>query len=453
MRKFGVLAGLVLVVGLVAAPAGAHDEEDMENVKFHFHGDVLVRSDYFENYDFNDALAADDNFGIWPYRVRAGMDVDFQNDVRAMIQFQTAQEFGTSGTNFFPGDPRFFFATPTSGTEDVNLYQGFVELNKIGGSNFSARIGRQEHTFGTELLMGDNDFYTGQSFDGGRLMWGWDRFDLNAFYYKIVETNAVPVSISGGSNDTNFSGLTVDWVFENWGDFDAYLLWLQALAIESSRATYGARWGRMIESSNDVSDNPFDWNIEAAFQSGDTGNPPTETDLSGDLVEGWFGWNWNHDGGGRSRVHIGAVMASGDDPTTGAENEAFNPLFQDAHAHNRLGNLELISSNGLFSVSPTTTNIDDLNLGYEYWSSEGRHGLGVAFHWLKLNEEVAVPGGTDDDIGQAIDAWYDFKYNDNVAIEIGASTLLPGDLPDRIPAVAGSADDPLRTWAQVHLRW
>ena len=148
--------------------------------------------------------------------------------------------------------------------------------------------------------------------------------------------------------------------------------------------------------------------------------------------------------GNAGRVHVGYLLASGDDGSDPTETSAWMPLFEDPHANNRLGNLDLFASFGGFGGM---TNIADLSLGYNWWGGERHHAL-VAIHSFTRPETL---GGLSDDIGMELDLEYDYAYARNSKLQIGVSTLFAGDA---IKEITGGEDDNItRIWAQVHLNW
>src|SRR5262245_56630152 len=173
MKK--VLLTLVAAASLAAplAPALAQDDADK---KFTFNGMVRGRYEYFNNYfDLTDndesGDANDDSFALAPYRAIVGITGNFSENVSAHVDLQYAGVFGDEfqpekdiGLPVGEGFTPYLFAT-----QGVQLYQGYIDINKIGGSNIGVRVGRAEHTYGTELFLGDNDYYNGTSFDGARL--------------------------------------------------------------------------------------------------------------------------------------------------------------------------------------------------------------------------------------------------------------------------------------------
>ena len=146
MKKvlFTVLAGVL--AGMTFVPALAQDDAEK---KFEFNGEVRARYEYLNNYlDLHDnnvsGDAQDDSFSVAPYRVMIGMTGNFAKNVSAHVDLQYLGAFGDQerpqwGFNYPPDQVFDAYNSPTYG---LNLYTGWIDIGKIGGSDFGARPGR-----------------------------------------------------------------------------------------------------------------------------------------------------------------------------------------------------------------------------------------------------------------------------------------------------------------------
>ncbi len=462
-----VLAGLL--VGMTFVPALA--EDDAEKM-FTFNGEVRARYEYLNNYlDLTDNDGSgdlnDDSFSIAPYRVIVGMTGNFAKNVTGHVDLQYLGNFGDQLTPVwgyhFPPDQADDAYNNWSGN-GINLYQGWIEAGKIGGSDFGVRLGRQESTYGTELFMGDNNYYGGLSFDGARGMWQHGSSDLNLFYYTLAELNGdfwanIPGD-GGAANDSNLFGATYDWKFQTMGTVGGYILVGQDMGgfgpvgggynfpfpTDNSITTYGARWNRGMMEGDKL--NMFDWNIEAAVQDGDAGDPSFPTPaikLSGWIFEGWFGFNFNA-GDTHGRVHIGTLMTSGDDLNTTDEFEGFLSYYGDFHANNRFGDLDWVDGFGQH-------NITDINVGYEHWFGD-QHYVMIAYHIFDATEAFSLTPGAPTDLGDEIDLTYNFQYSKNLGFQVTMGQANPGEAAEVGYSVLPGAGDPVqRITAQAKLNW
>lgn len=436
-----VLAGALIGAGF--APALAADDEKT----FTFNGEVRARYEYLNNYldETSDSSSGpnDDGYSFAPYRVMLGITGSFAKNITAHADLQYIGFFGDEGSpqkDIFPPVGQFF--TPyLFNTQGVQLYQGWVQMANIGGTDLGFRLGRQEHTYGTELFLGDNDYYAGLSFDGLRGMWHHGSNDLNFFYYKIAELNGPNPGPQGGANDSDLFGATYDWTFKKWGTVGGYVLIGQDLGgagpvgfPDSKVNTYGVRWNRPMMDGDKL--NMFDWDVEYAMQNGDAGGPfgGTKTTLGGWVGEGWFAFNFKA-GNSHGRAHIGTLITSGDDTST-AKFEGFIPLYGDFHAHNRFGDLDWVD---LFGAA----NITDFNVGYEHWFGD-THYVMAAWHTFKMTKSNGNP---NDKLGDEIDLTYGYMYSKNLSFQVTLGQAMPGD------AFGPNPDNVERITAQALLNW
>ena len=197
MKKvlFGCLL-LLTAASLLVTPAfatGVHGEDDEPgDGKWSISGELRARWEYLENYlDFDGDI--DDAIDFTAYRTRVGMTGEFSDNVSAHIEIQN---FGAWGHSFPSYNTSFDFpwlqTVPNQiQFNDTQLYQGYIELGEVFGSNLDVRIGRQEHTLGKELHLGDGDYYNGVFFDGIRVTWNAETWNLDVFQQEI---NAVFVA-------------------------------------------------------------------------------------------------------------------------------------------------------------------------------------------------------------------------------------------------------------------
>ena len=432
MRK--LVFGLSLVaIALIAVPAMAQEGT------FTSDGDVRMRWDYFGNYtDANDDTQ--DSYDVWPYRARLGATGRFTDAVWGRVELQAAGWWGdgTSSYNYpMPGASPSFEGT-------VNLYQAFVTLD---GSTWDWQVGRAEKALGHELVVGDNDFYNGFVFDGIDVMADFSSVDLRLFWNQIDETFT-------SREDTWFGGAYLD-VEIGKTHLEPYLLFLKShdkgagsfFGEPGEVYTLGLMWQRPMNEER----RGWDLSLEAAVQGGEIGVSGSEADNKGYIFEGWFGWGF----GGAGRVHLGYLLASGDDGTD-ADNDAWIDLFADPHAYNRLGNLDLFAggfsnfgANNIVAGNGGMTNVSDINVGYNWWGGEKHHIL-AALHKLDFVEEVQA-GTTDTDTGLEFDSEYGYSYADNAKFVVGFAYLNGGDALDQL--AGGSADSITRGYAQLHINW
>jgi len=465
MKKFLFLFLLVAAVASAFTFVRAADE-DMEGKKFVIHGEVRERADYSDNLtDFTSDFS--DSALFYPYRARIGAEGHFSENIVGYVEFQSFGHWGdqtptrSGGTGPVGGSSDTFSQVPfgpssafgqdsSNGTfNGVELYQGWIGMSNMGGSNFSLKFGRQEIVKGTEMLLGDNDFYNGTSHDGVVGSWAGDHFSLDFWMTRPAQSPAI--GLTGDHQSVNFYGAWADiGKFENQATVAAYALYYEdgVQAITPARRafwTFGGRTGRNVTGKT-----AFIWNAELALQKGD------QQDLTGALgdtisikatgFEGMFGFNL-HGGGYDQQFHVSYARASGDQDAGGlvsapdGDAKSFDPLFQDSHG--RYGFADLFTFSDLVAASA----------GYHIIRKD--HTFGADIWTFKLAEKVdfGAPIGEEDNLGKELDLWWKYQYTKNTQITAAAAYFKPGDFIDALLTPPTTTDKGLRLVGNLRLRF
>jgi hypothetical protein len=438
MKKFIYVAILALgVLALMAPPAMAQEEKP-----FTIHGEVRSRGEYQANAsDFDKSL--NDNADFWLYRVRIAAEGHFGHNVSAWIEFQSAGNAGGTGTPVRQGNLDVFAG------EGVEMYQGNMTFNQLWSKNFSLRIGRQEMVAGNELLLGDLDFYSGQSHDGVVANWSLKKVNLmlwatrpnQAGINSLTSNFTSPdVTTIGSQNGTqNFLGGYATWTFKKDQTFDVYLMDLDT-KVNSDVQTIGARYAHDV-----MGKDGFFWDAEIAKQFGKT-DYAADVKADGSALEGWFGYNFKS-GKNNHRIYGRIEQATGDKASSTDKNEGFQPMFGDFH--NRLGHGDWFrmadATTGL--GGGVTGGIVGTSIGYTGLYND-KHEFGAAFWNYKLQEDNGAASG--DKLGSAIDVWYGYNYSRNVNFTVSLSQLSPDDA---LTGVGGPNDNVMRLYGQARLRF
>jgi alginate export protein len=412
MKKLLYVALLAIgVVVMLAPPVMAQEEKP-----FTIHGEVRSRGEYDANTQDFDKDATADQGSYWPYRIRIAAEGKFTKNVTAWIEFQNGGVWGNNGDPVRDG---------SAGVADqtVEMYQGNITLDRLWWKNFSARIGRQEIVEGTELMLGDLDFYQGNTFDGMTGNFKLKKGSVMLFYTRINQGKAdifdagflPPAEIGPGAGfNTNFFGAYTNWDIKV-GTLDIYLMDLKDHTISADVLTFGARWGKDLTNKNGLF-----WNVEYAQQSGDAN---ATLNAKGNVAEGWIGWNMKS-GKNNHRFYARVGMASGDDDATDSDEKGFIPMFGDFH--NRLGHGDFFRLAGVstgLSGGIGDLGIQGVGLG---WTGQftDKHEVGVEA-WSFTSDKKN--GAGEDKLGTEIDAWYGYNYSRNLSFIGSLSELSPDD--------------------------
>jgi len=414
MKKLLYVALLAVGVFILMTPPAMAQEEK----PFTLHGEIRFRGEYDANTQDFDKNDNTDNFDYWPYRVRIAAEGKFAKNVTAWIEFQNGSVLGNLGQA-----PHIGF-DPFAGN-DAELYQGNITIEHLWWKNFTARIGRQEMVEGTELMLGDLDFYQGQTFDGltgtfklkkGSIMLFDTRIDQGkAFVGGFLPPDQIGASVG---DNINFFGAYTNWDIQI-GTLDVYLLNLKDRTFPRDINTLGARWGRDL-----VNKNGLFWNVEIAQQSGDADSTPgAKVKAKGSVEEGWIGWNVKS-GKNNHRFYARLGKASGDDNPGDSNEHGFIPMFGDFH--NRLGHGDFFQ----LSHDPTSLGGGIADLGVQGfgigWNGmfTDKHEVGAEY-WSFTSDKKN--GAGEDKLGREFDVWYGYNFSKNLAFTASLSQLSPDD--------------------------
>lgn len=147
-------------------------------------------------------------------RTRLRAEADFTDGVKGLIELDSIEFWGDDFRSDYITGADF----PADSSDDLEVFQSYIEAGEVGGMPLRLRVGRQEMTYGTGWLVGANptaDPFTGLSFDAVRLTYAGDAFTLDAWASKLAERGGLEedgdVDFYGlyGSY-TGFEGLTLD---------------------------------------------------------------------------------------------------------------------------------------------------------------------------------------------------------------------------------------------------
>jgi len=488
-------------------------------------GEARTRFEWLENTtDFSSGGADgdddndlfDDSFSYAPARFNIGFRVDLPRDVAAVIELQGNYELGGGpagvgtelraqttqhqrpgvvnpivlgpgfskvgaagglGSPASGGGPSTALPSPTQleivrtlndvDGDEVFVYQGYAEAAHIGDSILSVRIGRQEMAYGTEFLLGNQDWYDGQTFDGVKgILEFTDKHRLDIFWAKLAERDTtVDGSIGGaalnqGGDDSDLYGayFSAQTLGGSSVGMDAYFLALNDdsnlvynvsaqddgiigydafdfYSIESDRSFLDAYWAgvRFFRER----EHGFHFSAELTYLFG---NIEANLDNDGDGAfddddslsigafgfESFAGFTW--DTPTNPTVKGGITWCEGSD-VNDYEHGDYNTFFTPAgEVHPRLGMMDLVDA----------SNILAFNLGYA--GSHKRHSWGVDLWHFEFDEvdpfvedftvhDVNLEDGDDlsNELGQEVDLWYNYQYSEHMLAQFAVSYFNVGN--------------------------
>lgn len=411
-------------------------------------GDFIGGQSLFSFFDFDDKGP---DLSFIEQRTRLNVTADFTDDVSVFIELDSYEIYGE--------DFRSSFVTGIDGRaasfDDLEIYQAYIDMKDIFGSSVSLRLGRQELYFGSGWLVGNNSALpqnTGLSFDGFRLTYQHDKFTLDAFWTKLLETS--PTEEDG---DIDFAGIYFSYTGVSDLVIDAYWFWIRDAG--SIRDTSGGVFIEGIEDLLGVDDfdttnmhtvgvriagtrGQFDFEAQAAYQFGNAGRigslfrPGLYSDDGADF--GKFAFDaeagYTFDVSWTPRLWAGVAWFQGEDNRHISTLDFLNP-FDKPEAS--------VSFNRLFSNKVYSVFLDEITELSNFWTLRGGFSanptesveIGLDVAYFNVIEEfdrpvtlfgsaVALPAGiasteSDDDLGIEAHVWIRYNYSEDLVFRAG----------------------------------
>jgi len=214
-------------------------------------------------------------------RTRLNVQADFSDNVMAYIELDSYDIWGEDfRSNYITGAD---FITQTS--DDVEIFQAYIEADEMWDLPLRLRVGRQELSFGSEWLVGDGTkgpLFYGLSFDAIRLTYcPMDTLTIDAWWAKLAENFQAEED-----GDVNFYGIYASYTGLENIVLDAYwLLVRDARSLNDTNFIWPVEW---IEDAIGVDDynvtnlhtiglrgagtvGALDFEAEVAYQMGNAG--------------------------------------------------------------------------------------------------------------------------------------------------------------------------------------
>ncbi len=473
LNRFGAL----IFVAVALAVAGAH--ADLQNVSVG--GKITILGEYsnntymrktglrwpaswlvgrpigtegnaiYSNFAWDNKPASYKQVSQW---TRLHVSADFTDNVAAYVELDSVDCWGEDfRSNYLTGiDSR----AVTS--DDVEIYQAYIETSEMFGTPLKLRLGRQELVFGSEWLVGNNDFgpvpIYGLSFDAARLTYATEQFSVDAWWAKLAENS--PLEEDG---DVDFSGVYASYLGVEDFTFDAYWLWLRdGSALHDTPSTPFTDWVEGLAGVDDYDPtnihtaglrakgkvNAFDFEAEAAYQWGSAGQlgylfKPV---LYGDDDAEYDGWTAHANAGysfefaWKPRVYGDYAYFSGDDnrdisaggwleamfnPFYTGSSASFNRLFSDAR-YGCLIDLTDISNVHVFSAGISASPTEKLEVTFDtyYFLTDEPFSRPVVPVFGFVSEK------NDRDFGLELALALNYQYSSDVYFAVGWNHLFVG---------------------------
>ncbi len=399
-----------------------------KNIWVSFGGHLRLRVENWNSFAFGAPINDQDTFLLGRGLFHA--DWHFGDNFRVFSEFKHADITSRN----LPGGKRLI------DVDRYELQQLFADY-KIpisDTSNLTLRAGRQEYAFGKQRLISPLPWANAlRHWDGLTAIFENPSFRIHGFYSKFVPVDRSNFN-NGDANNILFGINATQKLSANSG-FDYYWYGIDranrsfnGTQGNEDRHTFGFRhWGKYLE-------NKFDYEIEAAWQTGEVGNNDISagmfTGLVGYRPTGWFG---------KPRLSFGFDYASGDNQV-GGNVGTFNQLFPLGHAY--LGFIDIVGRQNIVDFHPgfTFSPFNKAVFGFETHILS-RANRGDAFYNAGGGIVRAADPTASKQIGTELDFTFKYNFSSRLATLIGYSHLFAGDFLED----TGSSEDISFFYAQV----
>jgi hypothetical protein len=309
----------------------------------------------------------------------------------------------------------------------LNLFAD-VGLFQVNGNNAYLRVGRQELLYGSQRAVSTLDWAnTRRTFDGLKLFWHSEKFDIDAFWTR-------PVIIKGNDWDTqnhnvDFYGAWATYRPEKGKFFDLYYLGLSNhnLTLYPGRPTTGP--GRAVGG--------FDLHTFGARAAGNQGN--FLYDFEGMLQVGQYigdpvcayAWTaavgyqfkdcpWN------PQIWVSNDYASGGDPASGTR-RTFNQLFPFGHFY--FGFADIVGRQNIndFNIQLAAYPENWITLIAQYHNFQLASNRDFLYNAGGVATRRSVNGNAGLNVGNEFDFLVNFHLSQHQDLAVGYSKLFAGD--------------------------
>lgn len=423
MKKgIGVLFILLFVSSPLRAESLFSDLLEDWSEKIKYGGEVRLRGEFYQNFDFdfrrnvNRFPVDDDEFYLT--RTRLFLDMPFNERLRFYLKVQDSHieesEYPERRINF-----------PASVWEDrFDLYEAFLDVKPLDGTDLTFRLGRQELSYGDERLIGSLDWGNlGRTFQGGKAIFKHNSMQLDLFFANVV----IPEDGHLNNSDTDDDFYGAYWTIQDLIPHTLshlYFLVRDIDEMESEVYTYGTR--------HEGAKGPVDYEMEFAYQSGEFQDFDHRAWAA--TVEGGYTFKKLPMS---PRFGLEGSFASGDKNPDDRDHETFENLFPTNHKF--YGYMDLFSwknlTNAVIKASIKPHEKVKVSLDFHFFFLND-----VDDAWYNAAGKVFrrdPTGKADKHVGNELDFTVKWDINKHFYLWSGYSHFFPGEFIDDT-----GADDP-----------
>ncbi len=422
----------LLVVALIAT-LGGFAYAELQNVEIG--GSLRIRGNYF---NLDDSLG---DMSFIEQRTRLNVKADFTQEVSAFIELDSYDVWGEDFRSWYLCGNDF------RGTDNVDLYQAYIEARNMWDTPLTVRVGRQEIALGNQFLVGVNDassLFYGLSFDALRMTFANDVVSIDAIAAKLSENYG-----DFGEDDVDFYAVYGSYIGMEDITLDAYWMFVRddegflggmVGGTTADLHTVGLRGAGVMGG--------FDFELEAAYQWGDVDDVPSacpfpfgEADVEFDEFAVNAEAGYTFDASMQPRIFARFAYFGGGDPDcslwSNDRTMPFNRLFSNIQYSEFLDDFTF--SNGQMS------NVFVYTLGVQALLTEALE-MKLVGSWLEVDQGGC--GNWDDPLGWEVGLYGEYYYSEDLVIRSGYSHFFGDDALAGAPILwnglaswMGSTDD------------
>ena len=367
-----------------------------------FGGQVRFRFEGWNNYNFDNEF--DDGYLLT--RLRLHTDIHLGKYFRFFAEMKSA--FSTDRD--LPGGRR------TLDVDELDLQQAFIDIIIPAGESgeLVLRPGRQMLQLGKQRLVSPLDWSnTMRTWQGIQGVIDWRNWKVSGFWTQFVPVKKY--EFNEADSDEPFAGIYGSGKPGTTGiGLDGYWLYRERRNLDDKRNTLGGRL------SGALARNHLDYDVEAAYQFGDSG----DTDVQAFMIGSQLGYRFSETSF-KPRVYVGFDFGSGDKDPNDDKTETFDQLYPLGHAY--LGYMDYVGRQNIItpSIGITFNPLKKLTCevtGLFFWRVEEEDAL------YNAGGSVLREGakGTSLEVGQEIDILLKYAYNIHTVFLLGYSHFFPG---------------------------
>ena len=348
-------------------------------------------------------------------RLRAHVDIWYQDKIRFFGEFLDAREWGEEKPFFTP------LGIDRNHTDMLNIFMD-VKLAEAQGGKAYVRVGRQELTYGSQRLISSLDWVnTRRTFQGVKMFWNTPKFSVDTFWVRPMRTQ--PNAFDNWQKKRDFVGLWGTYKPKKGDAVDLYFLTLL-----DGRGTFVGQGGVMGDSRIHTIGSRyigtykrFLFELEGMYQFGKNANQ----DISAGAIAAGAGYRiplpYN------PQFWLRYDYASGDDNLgVGGTRNTFNHLFPFGNYYmgwlDRVGRQNIHDINAQFSLHPQRW-LTFLSQYHRYYLAEKTDFLYNAGGAATLRDATGLSGSH---VGDEIDFRFNVHVDRHQDVLVGYSKMWAG---------------------------